>query len=199
MRRNRRRTAPASHLRAFSSSHIGDRASDGPRFYVGAAVEQRYLCTSVWISCLFLGARGRGSVTPASFVIYAVGRDGCGAVIYRQCFSNSIRSNSRSAAQDNFGSLGAYAGMRGIARTRMTSANVKLAHEYLRAVESMGPSENVSRFYSADIEFREFPNRIVPMGAGAGAGVRICKQRMGWRKSYEFAASRRSSHRRERR
>src|SRR3984957_2101760 len=54
--------------------------------------------------------------------------------------------------------------MRGIARTRMGSANVELAREYLRAVESMGPPENVSRFYSNDIEFHEFPNRIVPHG-----------------------------------
>src|SRR6202041_2477367 len=46
----------------------------------------------------------------------------------------------------------------------MGSANVQLAREYLRAVESMGPPENVSRFYSADIEFHEFPNRIVPNG-----------------------------------
>jgi ketosteroid isomerase-like protein len=46
----------------------------------------------------------------------------------------------------------------------MGSANVQLAREYLRAVESMGPPENVSRFYSADIEFHEFPNRIVPHG-----------------------------------
>src|ERR1700722_4021589 len=46
----------------------------------------------------------------------------------------------------------------------MGSANVQLAREYLRAVESMGPPENVSRFYSNDIEFHEFPNRIVPHG-----------------------------------
>jgi ketosteroid isomerase-like protein len=46
----------------------------------------------------------------------------------------------------------------------MGSANVELAREYLRAVESMGPPENVSRFYSNDIEFHEFPNRIVPHG-----------------------------------
>jgi ketosteroid isomerase-like protein len=46
----------------------------------------------------------------------------------------------------------------------MGRANGELAREYLRAVESMGPPENVSRFYSADIEFHEFPNRIVPHG-----------------------------------
>jgi ketosteroid isomerase-like protein len=46
----------------------------------------------------------------------------------------------------------------------MGSANVELALEYLRAVESMGPPENVARFYSPDIEFHEFPNRIAPHG-----------------------------------
>jgi ketosteroid isomerase-like protein len=46
----------------------------------------------------------------------------------------------------------------------MSSPNVELAREYLRAVESMGPPENVARFCSPDIEFREFPNRIVPHG-----------------------------------
>ena len=46
----------------------------------------------------------------------------------------------------------------------MGTRNVDLAREYLRAVESMGPAENVSRFYSPDIEFHEFPNRIVPLG-----------------------------------
>ena len=46
----------------------------------------------------------------------------------------------------------------------MSTRNVELAREYLRAVESMGPVENVARFYSPDIEFHEFPNRIVPLG-----------------------------------
>jgi ketosteroid isomerase-like protein len=44
------------------------------------------------------------------------------------------------------------------------SPNVELAREYLRAVESMGPPENVARFYSSEIEFYEFPNRIAPNG-----------------------------------
>jgi hypothetical protein len=35
-------------------THTGDRASNGPRFYAAEIVGQRYLCTSVWISCLFL-------------------------------------------------------------------------------------------------------------------------------------------------
>ena len=46
----------------------------------------------------------------------------------------------------------------------MGTSNVELAREYLRAVESMGSAENVARFYSPDIEFHEFPNRIVPHG-----------------------------------
>jgi len=46
----------------------------------------------------------------------------------------------------------------------MGTRNVELAREYLRAVESMGPAENIARFYSPDIEFHEFPNRIVPNG-----------------------------------
>jgi ketosteroid isomerase-like protein len=46
----------------------------------------------------------------------------------------------------------------------MGSPNAVLAQDYLRAVESMGPAENVARFYAPDIEFHEFPNRIVPHG-----------------------------------
>jgi ketosteroid isomerase-like protein len=45
-----------------------------------------------------------------------------------------------------------------------SSPNVVLAQDYLRAVESMGPAEDVARFYSPEIEFHEFPNRIVPSG-----------------------------------
>jgi ketosteroid isomerase-like protein len=45
-----------------------------------------------------------------------------------------------------------------------SSPNVVLAQDYLRAVESMGPAEDVARFYSPEIEFHEFPNRIVPNG-----------------------------------
>jgi len=46
----------------------------------------------------------------------------------------------------------------------MGSVNVELAREYLRGVESMGALENVVRFYSADVEFHEYPNRIAPNG-----------------------------------
>jgi hypothetical protein len=63
-----------------------------------------------------------------------------------------------------------FAGMRGIARIRMGSANVELAREYLRAVESMGSPENVARFYADAVEFHEFPNRIAPLGRVRGRG-----------------------------
>jgi ketosteroid isomerase-like protein len=46
----------------------------------------------------------------------------------------------------------------------MGSVNVELAREYLRAVESMGASENVARFFANEIEFHEYPNRIAPNG-----------------------------------
>jgi len=46
----------------------------------------------------------------------------------------------------------------------MGSPNVELAREYLRAVESMGPPENVARFCADGMEFHEFPNRIAPLG-----------------------------------
>ena len=46
----------------------------------------------------------------------------------------------------------------------MGASNVELAQEYLRAVESMGPAENVAQFFAPEIEFHEFPNRIAPHG-----------------------------------
>ena len=46
----------------------------------------------------------------------------------------------------------------------MGSVNVELAREYLRAVESIGASENVARFFANEIEFHEYPNRIAPNG-----------------------------------
>jgi len=46
----------------------------------------------------------------------------------------------------------------------MGSVNVELAREYLRAVESMGALDNVARFFSSDVEFHEYPNRIAPNG-----------------------------------
>jgi ketosteroid isomerase-like protein len=46
----------------------------------------------------------------------------------------------------------------------MTSSNVSRVHEYLQAVASMGPYETVADFYTADVTFQEFPNRIAPHG-----------------------------------
>ena len=46
----------------------------------------------------------------------------------------------------------------------MASANVASTYAYLRAVASMGPFENVARFFSSDVTFQEFPNRISPQG-----------------------------------
>jgi ketosteroid isomerase-like protein len=46
----------------------------------------------------------------------------------------------------------------------VTSSNVSRAHEYLQAVASMGPFENVAGFYSPDVVVQEFPNRIAPQG-----------------------------------
>jgi len=46
----------------------------------------------------------------------------------------------------------------------MGSVNVELALEYLRAVEAMGAPDSVARFYSKEIEFHEYPNRIAPNG-----------------------------------
>jgi len=44
----------------------------------------------------------------------------------------------------------------------MASANV--ASTYAYAVASMGPFENVARFFSPNVIFQEFPNRISPQG-----------------------------------
>lgn len=46
----------------------------------------------------------------------------------------------------------------------MTSPNVASTHAYLRAVASMGAFENVAQFFSPDVVFHEFPNRISPQG-----------------------------------
>jgi ketosteroid isomerase-like protein len=46
----------------------------------------------------------------------------------------------------------------------MTSANVTSTHAYLHAVASMGPFEHVAQFFSPDVIFQEFPNRISPQG-----------------------------------
>lgn len=51
----------------------------------------------------------------------------------------------------------------------MTSPNVASTHAYLRAVASMGPFEDVAQFFTPDVIFQEFPNRISPQGRVRGA------------------------------
>jgi ketosteroid isomerase-like protein len=46
----------------------------------------------------------------------------------------------------------------------VNSSNVARAHQYLQAVASMGPFENVADFCAPDIVFQEFPNRVAPHG-----------------------------------
>ena len=46
----------------------------------------------------------------------------------------------------------------------MTSSNSSLARQYLLAVASLGPFDDVANFFSPDIVFQEFPNRIAPQG-----------------------------------
>src|SRR3984893_9414613 len=46
----------------------------------------------------------------------------------------------------------------------MTSSNVSRTHQYLQAVASLGPFDDVANFFSPDIVFQEFPNRIAPQG-----------------------------------
>ena len=44
------------------------------------------------------------------------------------------------------------------------SPNIARTQQCLQAIASMGPSEKVADFCSADIGVQEFPNRIVPQG-----------------------------------
>ena len=46
----------------------------------------------------------------------------------------------------------------------MASSNSSLARQYLLAVASLGPFDDVANFFSPDIVFQEFPNRIAPQG-----------------------------------
>jgi len=46
----------------------------------------------------------------------------------------------------------------------MSTSNVARTRQYLQAVASMGPPENVSAFYTPDVVIQEFPNRIAPNG-----------------------------------
>jgi ketosteroid isomerase-like protein len=46
----------------------------------------------------------------------------------------------------------------------MTSSNISRARQYLQAVSSGASFEKVSDFYTPDVVFQEFPNRIAPQG-----------------------------------
>ncbi len=52
----------------------------------------------------------------------------------------------------------------------MATSNASLARQYLQAVESLGPPEDVAAFYAPDVVFQEFPNRIAPEGRIRRAG-----------------------------
>lgn len=46
----------------------------------------------------------------------------------------------------------------------MTSSNVSCVHEYLRAIEAMGPFESVAGLCTSDVTVQVFPNRVAPHG-----------------------------------
>ena len=46
----------------------------------------------------------------------------------------------------------------------MASSNSSLVRQYLLAVASLGSFDDVANFFSPDIVFQEFPNRIAPQG-----------------------------------
>jgi ketosteroid isomerase-like protein len=46
----------------------------------------------------------------------------------------------------------------------MASSNVSRARQYLQAVASLKSSEDVAEYFSPDVVFQEFPNRIAPQG-----------------------------------
>src|ERR1700737_4764318 len=46
----------------------------------------------------------------------------------------------------------------------MTSSHISRVHQYLQAVASLGPFDDVAAFYSPDVAIQEFPNRIAPEG-----------------------------------
>jgi hypothetical protein len=46
----------------------------------------------------------------------------------------------------------------------MSNSNLERARAYLDAAASLGPASGVSAFYAPNVEIREFPNRIAPMG-----------------------------------
>jgi ketosteroid isomerase-like protein len=67
----------------------------------------------------------------------------------------------------------------------MESSNVIAARRYLRAVESLGPAEDVAAFYAPDVVFREFPNRISPKGRVAG----IAEMGEAWKRGRQLLRS----------
>jgi ketosteroid isomerase-like protein len=46
----------------------------------------------------------------------------------------------------------------------MASSNVSRAQQYLQVVASLKSSEDVAEYFSPDVVFQEFPNRIAPQG-----------------------------------
>ena len=52
----------------------------------------------------------------------------------------------------------------------MATSNDLLARQYLQAIESLGPLEDVAAFFGPDVVFEEFPNRIAPQGRNRRAG-----------------------------
>jgi ketosteroid isomerase-like protein len=46
----------------------------------------------------------------------------------------------------------------------LATSNASVARQYLKAVKSLGPLEDVAAFYAPDVVFQEFPNRIAPQG-----------------------------------
>ena len=52
----------------------------------------------------------------------------------------------------------------------MATSNALVACQYLKAVESLGPLEDVAAFFGPDVVFQEFPNRIAPQGRIRRAG-----------------------------
>jgi len=52
----------------------------------------------------------------------------------------------------------------------MSSSNFARTHQYLQAVASRGPFENVADFYAPEIVIQEFPNRRDAFAAPSSSG-----------------------------
>jgi ketosteroid isomerase-like protein len=46
--------------------------------------------------------------------------------------------------------------------------NIKIAREYLKAIEDGATGDRIARFFDPDVVQEEFPNRLVPQGARRG-------------------------------